>query len=275
MTEHRTQIFFRTQTSNYRAQIFIVCALCSVLCILLFACATAQREEDMKIAETHYKLGISYMDKDQINEAFVEFQKAIQLNPEHKESLNYLGYISTRFKKYDDAVNFYKRAISISPDYSDALNNLGMTYVDLGEWDEAIKYFKMALENPLYATPEKPYLGMGYAYYKKGDYISATDAVNKAALRYPQGLPQSNYYLNYILGLIYVKQDKTAMAIYEFEKAEEIAPDSIDVHWELANAYMSIGDNKKAIKHFKAVSEIDADKEKSREALEYIKRLKE
>lgn len=253
----------------------IVCIVCSIFCVLLTACATAQREEDMKIAETHYKLGISYMDKYQINEAFVEFQKAIQLNPKHKESLNYLGYISTRFKKYDNAIDFYKRAISISPDYSDALNNLGMAYIDLEEWDEAIKYFKMALENPLYATPEKPYLSMGYAYYKKGDYDSAADAVNKAALRYPQGLPQSNYYLNYILGLIYVKLGKADAAIYEFKKAEESAPGNIDVHWELANAYMSIGDNENAIRHFKAVSENDADKEKSREALEYIKRLKE
>ncbi|MEK7308934.1 MAG: tetratricopeptide repeat protein [Nitrospirota bacterium] len=257
------------------SKFLIACIACSIFCVLLSACATAQREEDMKIAETHYKLGISYMEKDQINEAFIEFQKAIKLNPEHKESLNLLGYVSARFKKYDDAIDFYKRAISISSDYSDAMNNLGVAYVELENWDEAIKYSKMALKNPVYATPEKPYLNMGYAYYKKGDYASAIDAINKAALRYPQGLPQSNYYLNYILGLIYVKLGKADAAIYELKKAEEIAPGNIDVHWELANAYMSIGDNENAIRHFKAVSESDADKEKSRAALEYIKRLKE
>jgi Tfp pilus assembly protein PilF len=253
----------------------IICILCSVFCILLPACVTAQRQADANKAETHYKLGISYLDKDQINEAFIEFQKAIQLNPGHKESLNLLGYISARFKKYDDAVNFYKRAISISPDYSDAMNNLGVAYVELGNWDDAIKYFKMALKNPVYATPEKPYLNMGYAYYKKGDYASATNAVNEVIDRYPKGMPQFNYFPNYILGLIYVKLGKTDAAIYELKKAEEIAPENIDIHWELANIYMSIGDNKNAISHFKTVSESAADREKSRAALEYIKRLKE
>jgi len=215
------------------------------------------------------------MEKDQINEAFIEFQKAIKLNPGHKESLNLLGYISTRFKKYDDAINFYKRAISVSPDYSDAMNNLSVAYVELENWDEAIKYSKMALKNPVYATPGKPYLNMGYAYYKKGDYSSAIDAVNEVIARYPQSMPQSNYFPNYILGLIYVQLGKTDAAIYELKKAEEIAPGNIDVHWELANAYMSIGDSENAIRHFKAVSESDADKEKSRAALDYIKHLKE
>lgn len=230
--------------------------------------------EDVKKADAHYKLGISFFIKEQLQEASIEFQKAIKLNPQHHESYHLLGYISTKFKKYDDAISYYKRAISIDPDYSGAMNNLGVAYLEIENWDEAITYFKMALRNPLYETPEKAYSNMGYAYYRKGDYPSAVNAIKEAIVRYPEGFPQPDYNPNYVLGLSYMKLGNTKAAIDEFKKALDIAPKNIDVHWELADAYLKAGDKEKAVKHFKIVSE-SSDSEKSKKALEYIELLKE
>jgi Tfp pilus assembly protein PilF len=252
-----------------------VAKLFGVFCVLLLsACATTPSDKDLKKAETHYNLGVSYLTKEQLNDAFVEFQKAVKLDPKHKESLNSLGYLSFRFKKYDEAISYYKRSISIDPNYSEALNNLGALYLDIENWDEAIKYFKMALKNPLYTTPEKAYSNMGYAYYRKGDYTNAINILNEVFVRYPDGFPQPSYFPYYVLGLVYVKVGNISAAIGEFKKALDIAPEYINTHWELAHAYLRIGDKDRAVQHFQEIVEKAGNDERSKEASEYIELLK-
>ncbi len=245
-------------------------SLCSVFCVLLVACATAPTAEDIQNAEAHYKLGVSYFNGNKLKESYVEFQKAIQLNREDKYSLNALGLISARFKEYDRAINYYKQAISIDLNYSEAMNNLGVTYLEIGDWDGAIKYFKMALNNPLYATPDMAYSNLGYALYKKGDYLDALNTLNGAVQKYSES-PQSAY----ISGLIHIKLGDTKTAIDKFNKAVTLSPNYIDAHWELASVYLREGNKGKAIAHFKIVAEGGADNEKTKEALKYIELLKE
>jgi Tfp pilus assembly protein PilF len=225
--------------------------------------------ENIKQAETHNKMGASYISEGKINEAYTEFQKAILLDPKNKESLNQLGYLSALFKKYDDAISYYRRAIASDPGYSDAMNNLGVAYLELENWDEAIKCFKSALNNPLYHSPEKALLSMGYAYYKKGEYSKAENYLKEALLRNPV-FPIAYY----TLGLVYVKYGDDKTAIDEFQKAIDIMPNYMDAHWEVANAYRRLDLNEEALKHFKIIAEKDTDIKRSREALQYMELLK-
>jgi len=245
-------------------------ALCALLFIVLMgSCASTSHMEDIRMAEALNKMGSSYLNDGQLNEASIEFQKALSLDPKNKETLNYLGYISTRFKKYDEAISYYKRAISLDPEYADAINNLGVTYTELENWDEAIRQFERALKNPLYRTPARTYSNIGYAYYKKGDFDKAKTSLQDALIRNPV-FPRAMY----ILGLIYRETGDSQSAIEEFKKAIGILPDYTDAHWELARAYFSAGKKAKALKHFQVVFEKDTDRERRREASNYIEQLK-
>lgn len=242
----------------------------SLICYLIipslffYSCATMDKETINK-AEAHYKLGVSYMSKGELNDAYIEFQKAININPEHREALNSLGLISTRFKKYDDAISYYNKAIAIDPKYSEAMNNLGVTYLELERFDDAIRYFKMAVENPLYLTPERAYSNMAFAYYRKGDYKSADNSINEAIIRSP------NFsYALYVRGLIRVVSGDDEGAIMDFKKVLGIIPDYIDVHWEIAHAYLRIGEREKAVEHFKFIADNAQDTRMIKEAKEYI-----
>jgi tetratricopeptide (TPR) repeat protein len=217
----------------------------------------------------HIKIGDSYFNNGRLNEAYAEFQKAVLLDPKNKVAFNHLGYISAVFKKYNEAISFYQRAIISDPNYSEAMNNLGVVYLELENWDEAVKYFKAALYNPTYSSPEKAYLSMGYAYYKKGAYPEAEDAIREALLRNPVS-PLAHY----TLGLVYVRNEDDKAAIEAFKRSIGIIPDYMDVHWELANAYLRTGEKNKALKHFRIIAEKDRDIKRSREALEYIESLK-
>lgn len=270
MTEHRTQrTKHKMRNTGYGARRFFVCALCSALFALFFSCASAPTAEDLKNAEVHYKIGMSHWTEQKLHDASIEFQKAINLNPKDKFSLNALGLLSTEFEKYEEAITYYKRAIAIDPNYSDAMNNLGVTYVRIRKWDEAINYFKAALKNPLYSTPEMAYSNMGWAFYNQNDYISAADTLKKALLRNPD-IPRANY----ILGLVYVKLGEDNKALEQFKRAVSLASDYTDAHWELANAYLREGDNEKALRHFLAVVNGGGTDPRVRQAQQYIEQLK-
>ena len=226
-------------------------------------------KQKIKEAEAHYKLGVSYLNKNQIKEAFIEFQEAIRLNPIDKYSLNALGYIHAIFEQYDEARTYYKSAIAIDPNYSEALNNLGITYLYTKNWKKAARYFKMALKNPLYSTPEKAYSNLGYALYKKRDYVNAEKILQGALTRYPHSFQSS-----YVLGLVYTDFDKNLTAIELFKKALKKAPYYTEARWELAYAYYRVGDSEMAIKEFQKVAETTNDSEMKEKALKNIELLK-
>lgn len=253
--------------SASNSKFLFICSLLSVLCVLFFsACATPTIKDTMK-AEAHNKLGLSYLLNGQASEAYVEFQKAIKLNPKNKDTHNYLGHINANWKKYDESIAHYKRAISIDPDYSGAMNNLGVVYLDIKEWDKAISSFSAALENPLYTTPERAYTSMGYAYYMNGNYHEAENAINNALIRNPV-YPLANF----TLGLVYLKLADDEKAIKEFITAIAISPEYMNAHWELANIYLRTGKNAKALKHLKIVAEKDI--ERGSMAIKQIEKLK-
>ncbi|HDH10950.1 MAG TPA: tetratricopeptide repeat protein [Nitrospirae bacterium] len=268
--EDRTGKHIRLNNFFPRAAPALASVLCLLFSVLFFsACATIPDPEDIKKADAYNKLGSSYLNNGQLNEAFVKFQIALDLDPKNKETLNYLGYISARFKKYDDAVSYYERAISVDPNYSDAINNLGVTYAELEDWDKAIQHFKDALNNPMYRTPDWAYSNLGYAYYKQGNYTEAENALREALVRNPV-FPGAMY----ILGLVYTERGNEKAAIKEFKKAIGILPDYMDAHWELANAYLRLGEKARALKHFRVVAEKDENTARSRDASDYIERLK-
>ena len=241
----------------------------ATIALFMVSCVSTPDIDGVKGAEVHNKLAYSYLSKGQLNEAYVELQKALKLNPDNKETLKELGYISSRFGKNNEAILYYKRAIEVDPAYSEALNNLGVTYAELGEWDKAIENFKATLLNPLYRTPEWAYSNLGYAYYKKNDFLNAKTALKEALIRNPV-LPRALY----TLGLVYVELDNDEAAIENFLNAVGILPDYLDAHWELADAYLRAGDTDKALKHLKVITENEEDTERSREALEYIELFK-
>ena len=59
-----------------RKTIFLLISL--VMCL---SCATMSKEERLQKASAHYQLGKSYLNNNNIQPAFVEFQKALELDP--------------------------------------------------------------------------------------------------------------------------------------------------------------------------------------------------
>jgi type IV pilus assembly protein PilF len=161
-------------------------ALTVLSLVFVIACATVATEANLQKAKAHYKIGVAYLNDNKAQLAFVEFQKANELNPKDKEVLNAIGIIYLLyFDETAKAVDFFEKAVEIDPNYSEAYNNLGLAHERLGHFDTAISFYKKALSNLLYATPEKAYISMGTSYYRLGKYEDAIHSFKEAIKRAP------------------------------------------------------------------------------------------
>lgn len=152
--------------------------------LLTSACATMPREDKLQQATAHYNLGISYLNDNNIQPAFVEFQKALDLNPQDKAVLNAIGIIYLqKLEDYPKAIDFFQRALKVDENYSEAANNLGGAFEKTGRYDEAVASYKVALSNLLYRNAEKTFYNLGKVYYRMKRYNDALDAYKEALKR--------------------------------------------------------------------------------------------
>jgi len=185
------------------------------------ACATVDTEDVLPRSGAHYKIGVAYLNENKVQQAFVEFQKAIELNPNDKEVLNAIGIIYLQhFDETQKAIEFFERAVKVDPLYSEAYNNLGFAHYKLGNFETAISFYKKSLSNLIYSTPEKSFINLGNAYYRMGKYDLALYSYKEAIKRAP------NLSLAYLrLALCYNAMGKYGDASAAMTQAIVIDPD--------------------------------------------------
>jgi tetratricopeptide (TPR) repeat protein len=188
--------------------------------VMLFAsaCATTPKEDKLQKATAHYQLGISYLSDNNIQPAFVEFQKALELNPEDKDVLNAIGIVYLlKLEDYPKAIDFFQKALRVDKNFSEAANNLGFAFEKTGSYDEAVASYKVALSNLLYRNAEKAFNNLGRVYYRMKKYNDALDAYREALRR------SSDFHLPYYgLALCYNALGRYGEAATALKKAIEM-----------------------------------------------------
>lgn len=201
---------------------FLKKPLLLVFIVIFFAaaCAGMDKGERAQRAAAHYQLGLSYLNDNNIQPAFIEFQKAIDLNPGNKEVLNAIGVIYlSKLEDYPKAIDHFQKALRIDSNYSEASNNLGIAYEKTGKLNAAIESYSKALSNPLYRNPEKAFNNLGRAYYRARKYSDAVGAYQEAVKRF------SDFYPSYYgLTLCYNAMGRYGDAATALKKAIELNP---------------------------------------------------
>lgn len=195
-------------------------AIITAIAFLIVSCATMSTEERLQRASAHYQLGISYMNDNNIQPAFVEFQKALELNPDDKDSLNAIGLIYLlKLENYQRAAEYFERALKVDKTFSEALNNLGYAYERMERFEDAIGAYKSALSNPLYRSAEKAFNNLGRVYYRLKRYSDAIEAYKESLRRF------SGFHLPYYgLALCYNAIGRYGDAATSLKKAIELDP---------------------------------------------------
>src|SRR4029077_3859455 len=93
----------------------------------------------------HYSLGVTLFQKGQLDEAVVQYQKALEIDPNYAEAHNNLGAALFQKGQLDEAVVEYQKALEIDPNFVEAHSNLGAALFQKGQRDEGIAQFQEAL----------------------------------------------------------------------------------------------------------------------------------
>ena len=93
----------------------------------------------------HFNYGVVLREKGRLDEAVIQFRRALQIKPNHSEIRYDIGYTLALQGKLKEAVSEYRKFLQIIPDDLDVHNNLGSVFLRQGKIDEAIACFKEAL----------------------------------------------------------------------------------------------------------------------------------
>ena len=95
----------------------------------------------------HYARGIALERIGEWDRAEADFRKALALQPEQPQVLNYLGYsLVEKQMNLDEALSMIKRAVAAQPDSGYIVDSLGWVLYRLGRYDEAIVHMERAAE---------------------------------------------------------------------------------------------------------------------------------
>jgi len=150
------------------------------------------------------------LSKNNFDEAILNLNKAINLQPNFDQAHNNLGNILKNTGKFEEAVNCYREALKINPNYAEAYSNLGNALTEIGKIEEAIVNHQKALKlNPKYKIANvnesiaRLTLGEFEIGWKK--YEARIGENNITPMRYPIEKIWDGNYLNGIL-LVWAEQ---------------------------------------------------------------------
>ena len=115
-------------------------------------------EKTREVIENHPRvsilyniLGIALQKKGDFNESILNFNQAINIQPNFDQAHNNLGNVLKDIGKFKEAIISYQQALKLNPNYAEAYSNLGNTLGELGKFKEAIANHQQALKlNPKY-----------------------------------------------------------------------------------------------------------------------------
>ncbi|MEE8574321.1 MAG: tetratricopeptide repeat protein [Thermodesulfobacteriota bacterium] len=136
------------------------------------------KEAIIQMVHAYFSRGFLYNFKGEYDSAIIDFDKAIDINPNDGLSYNSRGLSYYNKGETDRAIMDFDKAIDIYPNYAGAYNDRGNAYYSKKDYDSAIKDFNKAIRiNPKTAFY---YNNRGNAYKKKGYSSSAKTDFKKA-----------------------------------------------------------------------------------------------
>ncbi|MFN4155918.1 MAG: tetratricopeptide repeat protein [Paracoccaceae bacterium] len=92
-----------------------------------------------------YARAVAYERSGQWGKAEADFRKALELNPDQPQVLNYLGYsFVDRGENLEEALGMIERAVAARPDAGYIIDSLAWAYFRLGRYQEALPHMERA-----------------------------------------------------------------------------------------------------------------------------------
>lgn len=180
-----------------------------------------------------------------------------------------MGMKEFRDENYEEALTYFLEARKAEPTSSTVAFYIGLTYKIMEQHKDAISYLRDAVT----FTPR-----IKEALVELIDVLYQTDNIKEAKkwleVGEKEGIQPAR--IQFLKGLVYLKDKKYSEAIAGFEKAKEIDPSMTQLaEFQIASANMQEGKYKEAQNRFKAVIGVDPKSDMATLARDYDKALAE
>lgn len=233
----------------------VILILLAAFCIF-FYWGWFEKQFDKGLGMYYVNKGDKAYRKGDLQLAIDNYNKGLELYPEHYSASYNLGNIYVVYEDYYAAAQAYERAIELNPNFTMARMNLGVISTEeLGDFDGAIKQYKAIIDKRgrLWFIPfvfnntksEKTnrglaYYNMGVAYrekslYDEGKGNSSRNLMNAVhAYKNAERILKEDYDTLYNLGIAYHLLGDYQNAGLNYCKAIEIQPMDYEAHYNLA-----------------------------------------
>jgi Flp pilus assembly protein TadD len=196
------------------------------------------------------KQGLALYNLGQYQGAITWFDKALFIDPNNIEALNYKGAALSNLGKNQEAITLYDKALTLDPNNVNVINNKGTALSSLGKNQEAIPWYDKALAIiPSYVD----------ALHNKGLALSILGKNEEAITWFDKALfidPNNIEALNY-KGAALSNLGKYDEAIIWYDKALAIDPREVSTLHNKGAALTNLGKNQEAITWFDKALAID------------------
>ena len=143
------------------------------------------KKKNLTTEET-FALAIENHKKNNLQIAENLYKEILKTNPNHFESIYYLGTLLAQTKRFDLAIPLLHQAIQIQPNYADSHYNLGVALQELGKHQKAINSYEKAIQiQPNYA---KAHYNLGMVLQELGEHQKAMSFYQMAVKYQPENL---------------------------------------------------------------------------------------
>jgi len=185
--------------------------------------------------------GVEFNKTEEYTKAIDDFNKALELNPGHKEGYNNLGVALANLGKNKEAIAAYDNALKIHPTYVNALYNRGNSYAKLNEAQAALNDYDQVLKL------DSEYLSV---YNNRGLVLKSLGRLNDALIDFDKAI-----LLNPANGDAYSNRSLVRYALNDVKGAKEDYEKAMSINPNVSAAYLNSGIAKCKVNDFKGALE--------------------
>ncbi|QAR33135.1 hypothetical protein EP073_06895 [Geovibrio thiophilus] len=242
------------------------------LALLTVGCAAKNVESQVPdraaLAESHYKMGVAYLNTSTDYKAYQELESALQLAQDNDKYLYTMGLFFMKKERYAEAEPFIKKALEKKPNDSEYMNAYAAIMAGTGRLNEAVDYWDRVIADPGYPYQIMALYNAANALYDAGRYSRVPSYLDRALninRRYADAYR--------LLFNTYIKLGDKAKAEKTMLKTAEMISDDPENHLTAAEFYFDSREYSKAVPFLEHLLEVFPDTPQSKRAGELMKRL--
>jgi tetratricopeptide (TPR) repeat protein len=213
--------------------------------------AATSRNKRAKAVE-YFRAGLSFLSKDDCQNALPYFQKATESDVAYGEAWAQMGFCSEKLGRHGDAIEASKKAVNLRPS-AESYFNIGLANYYLKQYRESEAAYRQAIKLDPYNAADS-YYALGLTYRDSGQFDEEVQSYKHAIRLKPDYAPAYDR-----MGQRYLQLKKYSEAIEAFKQLSALRPGDANAQNSLGEAYEAIARHDESVEAFRQAIRLKPD----------------